>query len=215
MEINVIPVDNLDSFSYFILPEQHHSNSEYFRNQVYGLSNTLTDIGRKFMETSKEIYETINNTEAIKKAKAALRYAKGIFNPNRIVSLETVEDFQTAQPVMQRYLMADIVARQMYQNRQIDGYSDTYIDIDPGKIGMDHYDYRRVIEHCIMDSETPDGKYEWEVHSFGEDLVEGDRELETSEKVIIMNNWDIIRSFLEAGEGGEDPTNLYGGEISI
>lgn len=215
MEINVIPVDNLASFDYFIFPEQHQSNTGYFYNQVNSISNTLTDLGKRFMETSKDIYEAINNAEAVKKAKAALRYAKGLFNPNRIVSLDTMEDFQSAQPVMQRYLMADISARQMYNNRQIDGYSGTYIDIDPGKVGFDHYDYRRVVEHVIMDGTNEAGEYEWEVHSFDEELLEGDRDLEFSEKILIMNNWDIMRSFLEAGEGAEDPTNMYGGKISI
>ncbi len=212
MSINVIPVSSLQSFDHFIFPEQNPVNQDYFRTQVASFSNTLTDYGKKFMEASKAIYEEINDSNAIRLAKAALKHVVNPIHPNQIVDLTTIEEMQCAQPMMQRFIMADIATRQMYHRNLIDGYSDTYVDNAPGKVGLEHYDYRRVIEDIIMDGEDADGNYEWGVHVFGEDIDPEDKVLTLDEKVIILRIWERLGASMMSGK--EDPTNPWGGKIA-
>lgn len=205
--INVIPVESINSFDHLIFPQQHYNNLNYFRNQVEQFSNTLTDYGRQFIERARDIYISINDSEAIRKAKAVLRYAKGVFNPTHIVPLESLEDLRAAQPIMQRYIMAQPDIRNLYHSQRCDGYSDTYTDMHPGKVGDDHYDYRRVMQDVVQ--VTDEG---WVAKSYVEDLLEGDRELDFDEQINILRTWEIIQMFAEAAKA--DPTSLFNGEIA-
>lgn len=208
--INVIPTDYVESFNYLITPEQNPINSQYLHNQFQQMSDTLTGIGKKFIEASKQIYETVNNSDTIRMAKAAIRMAKGMFHPNTIISLETLDDLRAAQPVMQRWLMAEPTIRNIYHEQKCDGYSHNYVDVHPNDIGDNHYDYRRVMDGIIVEQTDEQGESTWSAKTYADDLFEEDRDLTIDEKANILQSWEIMRMFIKAGE---DPTNIYGGEI--
>jgi hypothetical protein len=210
MQVNVIQTNTPDSFNYILFPEQNPLNKEYLQSQLNNFSSSINDVGKKFMESSRAIYDKINDSNAIRMAKAALRMAKGIWHPNRIVALESLDSIRSAQPIMQRYIMAEPTIRECYFKQRCDGYSDTYVDLEPSKISDDHYDYRRVMDSLIIDSVNEDGEYEWLSRNYGEDLIPGDRELNFEEKTDILSTWDIIKMYVEAGT---DPTNIFGGEL--
>ncbi len=211
VQINVLPISDVGVLDYLMFPDQHPSNLDYFRNQVESISATLNDYGRRFMETSRDLYNTVHDSRLVNAAKAAMRYISGAHHPNEIVYFNTLDDLRTAQPIMQRYVMADPVIRQAYFDYRIDGYSDTYVDMQPGKIGVEHYDYRRMMNGIVQDGTDEHGNYEWCAHIFTDELYEGDRELTLVEKVMAMRAGDLARMFLEAGK--KDPTDVYGGDI--
>ncbi len=128
-----------------------------------------------------------------------------------IVPLRTLADLQCAQPIMQRYMMANPMVQQYYFDNRIEGYSDSYVSIDHGKIGEANYDYRRVMNGIVIDVEEPDGSLTWVAPQYYEDLREGDRELDMQEQSTILKSWDILELFLHAGK--EDPTSIYGAKI--
>ena len=209
--INIIETNSANSFDCFAFPEQNPANQAYFRNQVQSFANTLTDYGRQFMEVSKNIYETIYDSEAIRKARAALKFAKEAIHPNQIRELYTMTEFQTAMPIMQRYIMANVPIRTIYQDLKIDGYSDTYNDTEPGRIGVKHYDYRRVTDGMMMRTMDENNEVEFYVNNFAEELKPEDRDLDFIEKSMIMRIWDRIEHNLV--EGAEDPTSPWGENI--
>ncbi len=208
--INVIHAPNVDTFDYLLFPEQHQNNQHYVQQQFQQFSQTLTDVGRKFMEGARDVFQRVCESDTARLARAAIRAAKGIFHPNHIMPLQNLDAFQSAQPVMQRYIMAQIDIRQMYHDNRCDGYSDSYVDLYPSKVGVDHYDYRRATNHMVQEC-VVDGKASWSVTAYAEDLVEGDRELGFDEKVCIQKTWDLVRMFVEAGN--DDPTNSWGGKL--
>lgn len=211
MLVNVIPINSVDSFDYFLFPTQNPLHDSYFQQQVETFSNKLTDIGRSFMEGTRKIYETANDSRAINLAKAALKYARGALHPNMVVPLKTLADLQCAQPIMQRYMMANPMVQQYYFDNRIEGYSDSYVPLDHGKIGESNYDYRRVMNGIITNVEEPDGSLTWVAPQYYEELREGDRELDMQEQSTILKSWDILELFLHAGK--EDPTSIYGAKI--
>ena len=213
MNINVIQADNSQTFDYLTFPEQNPANQYYIQQQLAQFSNALTETGKQFIEASRAIYDKVNDSNAVRAAKVAIRMAKGIFHPNAIVPLETLDDIRTAQPVMQRYIMANPDIRGYYHRQQCDGYSDTYIDNEPKRIGKDHYDYRRVTDGMIQDNVgVNDDDYSWSSINYYEDLLEGDRDLVFQEKKDIMSTWNVMKMFIEANE---DPTNIFSGELGV
>lgn len=205
--VNVIPVADPGVFSYLLFPDQNPANLAYFQNQLGQISDTLNEAGRRFMETSREVYERINSSDLAMKARMALRHVKGFFHPNQVVPLEKLEDIMAAQAMMQRFIMAQPDLRAMYHEQRADGYSDTYVDLEPGKIGAAHYDYRRVTDGIIQFAD--DGS--WSAITYSEELRAGDRDLSFGEQVDVLGTWDIVRMFVKAGK--DDPSNPWGGEL--
>lgn len=204
--VNVIHAPTVDTFDYLLFPEQHHNNATYVQRQFEQFSNTLTDAGRRFMENAKQVYQQVIESDAANLARLAIRNAKALFQGNHILPLLDIDSLQTASPLMQRYVMAQPDIRTMYHNNLCNGYSDTYVDMHPEKVGESHYDYRRVMQHMVQDTE--DG---WVVKSWAEDLVEGDRELGFDEKACVLQTWDIVKMFVQAQ--ASDPTNPWGGTL--
>lgn len=204
--VNVIHAPDVNTFDYLLFPEQHHNNASYVHQQFEQFSNTLTDAGRRFMENAKSVYQQIVESDAANLARLAIRNAKALFQPNHILPLLDIDSLQTASPLMQRYVMAQPDIRQMRYENRCDGFSDSYVDLEPGKIGDQHYDYRRVVNGMIQDDD--DG---WFVKTYAEDLREGDRELATDEKACILQTWDVVKLFVQAGV--QDPTNAWGGKL--
>lgn len=206
--INVVHAGDVRAFDAILFPEQSPQTSFYIQNQLNAFSQTLTDIGRQFVETSKAIYDKINDSNAIRLAKAAVRMAKGMFHPNMIIPLETIEDIRAAQPMMQRYIMAEPTLREQYHKQLVDGFSDTYADVEPGRIGEAHYDYRRVMDGIIVDEVDADGEEGWVAHHYFDELRGDDRDLDLVEQTAILRTWDVIRMALAAEKDPSDPFAL-------
>lgn len=205
--INVIHGGNVGSFNLLSLPNQNPINQQYIQSQLSNFSHSLTELGRKFMETSQEIYERVNSSEAMRQARAAIRNVRSMFDPNEIYYVDNLERMRTAQPMMQRFIMAEPLLRDLFHRQQCDGYSSTYIDVDPGRIGDQHYDWRRVMTGIIQEEVDEDGIDTWVARNFYEDLRPEDRDLTIEEKSAVLSTWEMVKLFTEANQ---DPTDIFG-----
>ena len=210
MKINVIQGGTAKSFGYLMFPNQNPGNQIFIDQQFENMNAIFTGIGHQFMEQTRKAYEAAKNSDAMRIAQAALRTIKSAFHPNMIRDLISEEDFQMAKPVMQRYVMASPYIRALYQANRCDGYRGSYVDLQPGAIGDNHYDYRRAMQGIAAINEEDNGEPDWSATIWVEDLQEGDRELEAEEQNIIGKVWR--RGELPM-EQGRDLTNIYGGEI--
>lgn len=206
MAIQVHHGGTVDSFDFLAFPEQNPANNMYIQNQLSNFSQSLTDIGRKFIETSQAIYERVNDSNAMRIAEAAVRMARGMFHPNTVVHLSTLDELRFAQPMMQRYIMAEPTLREVYHRQQCDGYSDTYADIEPKAISENHYDYRRVMDAVIVDIVDENGDDSWVSRNYIEELHPDDKPLDIIQKADILSTWEIVKMFVAAGQ---DPTNPF------
>ena len=223
MQINVVPNGSPMTFSMMLYPEQHQRNQSYIQEKISQVSTQLgaavSDFGAKFIERAKNLYEQAYNSQAVLAAKAAIRATKGLFHPNAIVQLDSLDDLRSAQPVMQRYLMANPIVRELYNEQRIDGYSDTYVNVHGKAIGHDHYDYRRVMDGIVVDHElqsmltgkaVDETEPEWTSTTYIEDLLPEDRELQAMEQADMINNYRLQAIAISQLK---DPTNLFGGNI--
>lgn len=198
------------AFDYLIYPNQHPANKQYIVNQLDAYTHLLLDTGKQYFSQAREMYERINDSESIRAAKAALRMAKGIVRPNVVIELTSLEDIRSAQPIMQRYIMAEPKIRQMYIDQRIDGYSDTYIDAFSNILGKDHLDFQMVMTGMIEEFVDDEGEDSWRTTMWAFDVPDGDVELTFENKVDIRHTWTLALAMLEAGE---DCTDKYGGRL--
>lgn len=204
--INVIHSNDPNvAFNTLLFPDQNNANQTYIQDQLNNFSNTITDVGKTWLSGVNDLYESINSSHAAQVARSAIRSAAGMFN-NRVVELNTIYDFQMAKPIMQRWVMANPVVRERFQQQTCAGYVDTYVDVEPGRISENHYDYRQVMTGVVQ--EDVDGEF---VRFYSQDTKEGDTLLQHSDKVTILKAWELAEMFMK--EGHKDPTGSVGSNL--
>jgi len=156
------------------------------------------------------VYDQIHNSEAAQLARAAVRSAKSLFAPNKIVYLESLEQLQAASPLMMRWAMSQPDLRALHIQQRCHGYGELYTtDFSPNQVGEEDYNWRRVMDGVVVMDEI-DGQSSWYSRQYAEDLLPGDRELDTFERLDIIRTWDIIQMAIDAGD---DPSNPNGGTL--
>lgn len=180
----------------------------YFQSQVSNIPQMIGQYGTMFKEAVQQTYDRFTNSDVMRAAKLALQHVHTAENRDVIRPLCSMEDFQTAQPIMQRWIMACPEIREVYHKQRCDGYSGVYVDNHPGQVGEKHYDYRRVMTGVVQVNED---EGDFVIKHYYEDLEPGDADLFHEEKVAILSTWDIGRTMIKAMQ--QDPTNQFGGDL--
>ena len=211
MQVNVLPPSHPGVMTMMSFPEIPPMARDWVNNQLQSASTMLTDVGRTFFNRATELHRVYNDGTIERAARKVLRGVKSLMHPNMICSLDTIQEIRAAKPVMQRYIMAQPNIRDLYHKQLCDGYSDSYVDLQPGVIGEEHYDYRRVMEHVVQVVPGIDGGEDRIlIQHFLEDLEEGDRQLDPWEKDAILSIWDLVDNAIACRE---DPTDIFGGQL--
>jgi hypothetical protein len=203
----------VSEFNALAYQERHPSTIGFLQGQFENARSAFTEAGSRFVQGAKDLFERFNGDEALRRARALARTVKNAFQRNEIRSIFDLAGLQAANQVMQRWNMANPTLRQMYHDQRVDGYSDSYVDMHPGQIGDDHYDYRLVTNGMVLAVPKQKGEEEegWKVTFYFEDAVEGDRHLDVSEQSDILSTWDVVEAMLKIGE--DDPSNQRGGKL--
>lgn len=200
-----------DAFSTAIAGLQSAENRNYFATQIENARNVIGErfgeFGQKFLSGAEKLYERFNSSNAIELAKATLNQMRGIFQSDIVRTIHNLEDFQIATPVMQRWVMANPLVRELYHKQQCDGYSDTYVDQEPTKIGKDHYDWRRVNNGMI----EVDDNGGWTANQYADYAPNYEEELEISDQFRILDSWNAIENLIL--QGGSDPTSPWNNSL--
>lgn len=194
-------------FNNLLYGEKDPRTLSYLANQFTNVTNVLTEAGSSFMSNMKSIYDSFNGSEALRIARAARNKAASIFQYDGVCPLWEIGKIQNASITMQRWIMAEPSVRKKYFEQRVDGYSGTYVDANPGVIGSDHYDYRRVMDGMMVVDE--DGQEH--VTNYFDELKEGDKDLDITEKVDIISTWSIVADLLKYGKN--DPTDSWDGKL--
>ena len=208
-QAQVIPTSSLDTFSHFMFGEQNPLTSNYLYDRLGSIGSSLTNIGSKFINESKAIYDKINDPALLYKAKAALFNTQHIFNERAVTHLASATEIQQANFNMQRWIMAQPDLRIKYHNQQCDGYATTYVDNEPGCVGDAHRDYRLVM-HEIVQEDNGGNMF---VNYYPDETVEGDVTLSLMDKSNILSTWEVLATFAKAGNGVTDPTDIFNSEM--
>lgn len=172
----------------------------YVQNQFQNLHAQLGDVGRSVVEKAQNIYNNLYGSNYIQRASVVSQMVTNTLSPFSIYYMSDPEMFKTASLYMQRYIMACPDIRQLYFQQRIDGYSDSYTNIEGEVSGVDHYDYRRVTDGVLMVEDDLAI-----VREYAEDLYTGDRDLTRIEQHNIMATWDIANWYISQDIDVTDP----------
>lgn len=212
MQVNVLPASHPGAMTMMSFPEIPQAAREWVNNQLSATTGMLSDIGRGFLTRAMDLHRAYNDGSIEQAARKVMRSVKSLMHPNMICPLKTVSDIRAAKPVMQRYIMAQPNIRALYHRQLCDGYSDSYIDLQPGVIGEEHYDYRRVMEHVVqvVPGEKEGDEERIMIQHFIEDLDPNDRKLDVAEQHIILDIWEMLDNAIA---NRDDPTDIFGGQL--
>lgn len=210
ISINTFTVDDPSHFNYIVCPENDVNTQNYLREQLNRNCEGFSDVTKKFFQESRNLFERLNNSTAINAAKRALKFAKGLFHPNSIIELDSLEALRGAQAIMQRYIMAEPTIRKLYHEQRCDGFSDTYIDLHPKAIKEDHYDYCRVMQDIVVEEEDSEGNINSYFNHYSDVEYSDEPELEFDDQVRILNTWEVMKLYIS---NSQDPTDITGGEL--
>ena len=203
--INVIEGNDAD-FNNIVYGVKHPGTLNFIRNQIENVSQAfhhLNEAGQRFYSNVSDMFERLNGSEALRRARMVKEKITGVFLPDDIRYLNTIEKIQQAQPYMQRFIMAQPNLRQMYHQQRVDGFSHAYIDAEPTLVGKDHIDYRFVLDGVIHTDE--EGEHFYTFYDPENDIH---RQLILDEQNDILNTWDLINICLDARK--YDPSSAYG-----
>lgn len=202
-DYSIASADN--AFDALVYGSTHQNTVNFLRNQFNTFSNTLMDSAKGFFEKGRDLFEKFHSSEAMRFARSVVNEALGQteVKGEYIASIFELNQFQTANLCMQRWVMANPVVRQQYHDQLCDGYSATYVDMEPGLIGDQHYDYRRVMDGMLQIEED-----NWKIVQYLEELKEGDRDLLLEEKADIQQSWTWLEYLMTLGQ--DDPTSPHG-----
>lgn len=206
-QANVINGNSLE-FDALIYPTAHQNTLNYIQNSMAELPRKIVGgAAQQLVTMAQNAYAQLMSSETRMRVMNALSGTHNLRNENRIYSIKTIEECQQATLTMQRWIMAEPTVRQMYHDQLCDGYSDTYVDTEPNKIGEDHYDYRRVMTGVV----DYDEKTDYMTSFYMDHLKDGDRDLEPHEQLLILENWRVVQ--IAMSQMNDDPTSPFKGKL--
>lgn len=202
-------VGKVDEFEAQVFTPVNSGTIEYLRNQAERISSgwgdTLTEAARQYVSSAQETFDRFYSDTALAAARAAARKVKNLFAKDIISHLNKVEEFQAALPRNQRYNMAHVGLRKLHNDQLVDGYSDSYIDHQPGAIGRDHRDWRRIHDGDVLEDDEGDLVR----HRYPEMTNENEEPIPIDEKMIIQDNHTMLDYIMAVTD--LDPSNKKGG----
>lgn len=194
-------------FNASVFGRPHPGTMQFLSNYSASITQNLTDAGRRWMDTMKETFRWMDESEAARLARAVQRKIQGLWETDEIRPLFSIGQLQNPGPTMQRWLMAEPTTRGMFHKQLVDGYSESYVDIWGNVQGSMHYDYRRATDGLVM--ETEEGG--WVATTYVEELLPDDRDLMLDEQADIQTAWESLRHHLKQKK--DDPTSPWNSSL--
>lgn len=179
----------------------------YLQGQIQSLASAGSEYGQKIYQRSMALFDEINSDAAVLSAEAVLSQIESMMGQDVIEALTTVSQLQMAQSQMQGWIMTNPVVRQAWYDGKVEGYSDTYVDPEPGRIGHEQQAYRHLMNGVFC----PHEKASYQYNLYYDRVSESDAMLTLRQLAAIVESHEAAEQALEAG--GEDPTSQYGASL--
>lgn len=163
----------------------------------------ISDRAKSFYDTVRESEKDLIHSRLNGYVKRSIRGLASLWSDNSIRPLTTLRGIKLANEATIPYIMANPVLRKKYHDNEVDGYSDTYVDEQPGEIGATHVDYMEITNGVFMENE----KGELYATEYYNDLLYERNELDIEDKHnIVTLTWPAVETFLDEGK---DPSDIY------
>ena len=193
-----------DYFNTMLYGRRDDSVADYFLNKAQAITQYIPQQYTELAETIQKSVEHVNSQYFRDIADSLTTRITSMWKGDRIRPLHTAHELAAAPPMMRRWVMAEPTVRKLYHEQACDGYSDTYVDVEPNAIGMDHRDYRNVT-HGIINVNEDGSEHAVVYHS---DMDDDEYvELTLANKVDILTTWTAVKRAVD--EATIDPTSTF------
>lgn len=185
-------------FGMLAFPKENTSITNYVQNALTNIHNTFApELANRIQQT----HEFANSAMNI--AKLALRHVTSLFKPDIVYSFTDMLSFQTAQPVMKRWVMANPMAADMFDNNRCEGYGGEFYspeDFTKTRPSIDWMNVNNgVVQFTAEDAHAV-------TYSF--DDPSNTEQLNFQDQVAVLSGWSVLEMMLSRKE--RDPTSPYG-----
>lgn len=166
--------------------------------------------GSALISRTQELFHKYSGAHVVEMVQTALNNISSISRPDVVAQLTTIDQLQTALPLMQSYIMANPVIRQAYHRSLCDGYSDTYVDPSPGIVGFGHEAYEHAMNGIIVVPQEKDADVQYANYARAWE-TETSEILNLAQKASIQNTWRALERIFE--EGDRDPVSPWNASL--
>lgn len=154
-----------------------------------------------FIEQIQNMYNKA--VTSIDHAKLAIAHIDTMFKPDVIYPILNIVSMQTAQAEMKRWIMANPIVNEMYQNQLCEGYEGKFYRLEEDRQGKNSIEYDMVMDGIVQftDDET------FAVNTCIDNPF-GVSELSILEQTSILKTWEIMETMLKLKD--KDPTSAFG-----
>lgn len=183
------------------------SVTDYLTNNFQQFSQRLSDSAQEWYQRAYQLYDNVLGEQALRQAQIIRNNFDDIWSDSSPVYLTTVDQFQEARLIMQRYMMVEPMAREFFYDDRIEGYDGSYTDPYPTFKTEDHPDYKRVMNGVLQFDEDDD----WYCVTYLDELLSDEAPLDITEQQNVLGAWQWLRNHLERKK--RDPTSVWDGNV--
>lgn len=178
----------------------------YLQNQISQLS-LGGDFRKELVERSQKLFQDISSSAAFQMADAVLMQAEACMGQDIIEYLSTVQQMQTAASQMQYWIMENPYMREQWQKGRIEGYTDTYVDPEPGAEGEARSGHQKLWHGVLREHE----EQSWTMSLYAGRDEDAARELPVRRIAAIIDTQEAAEWLTRYGE--DDVTSQYGAKL--
>lgn len=175
----------------------------YVDQEMIRAQQMMQGVGQNMFQKAAIARDAFINSNAFRLAEAAIRQVQSLWGQNVIQPLPQLWQVQNAPLVMQPFMMAHVGLRTLYHQQRCDGYSETYVDMEPTAKGQNHLPWQMVMNGAYT-GETDEYDGVFTTYSYEEDPSM--KPLSFEEQLDIRNAWDVID---HAIADGKDPSSRW------
>ncbi len=192
-------INNGDTgFAAAIYPQVTNSTLDYLRANVQNVYDRIGTGVSMFKDAVTGMFDKYNSDAAIMEHQRVLDGMSNYVGMNEIYRLSEYEQITTANPIMQRYIMAEPTIYKLSRNNMIDGYMDTYTNFENISSPTDRGDYMRVMDGIVQTDK--DGQSYYAMYE------DGNEKLTHNQQRSIMDTWASVKAFIAEGKDPTDST---------
>jgi hypothetical protein len=203
---NLITGDD-DLFNAYISGSERVENRNFLARQWEKVSSVVSERGKQFMQRTRDVFDSYDTDKVGRGLRAIKRRLSNRWGHNEIVSLGTIGELQNANVKMVRWLAANPRVRKEAHRGRCNGWSDSYVDLEPGLWGEQHTDYKRVMNGMAQTDEEGNTFFV----TYFDAIEDGNEELIFDEQCDIIRGWDLTNDCLDAHL--DDPTDVNNGAL--
>lgn len=171
---------------------------DYIRSNMSHIVDKASQYSSQFVQTIQNMYNSFNSDDTIMKSKLLLNQYGSHLSQDVIYHVP-YEALNTANLMMQRYIMSHPEINKLHRKNMCYGYAETFVDDELDTYGEERLSYQQVMDGVLKFDKKDGMGYTSHFSN-----MYSDNPLSIIDVVSIIDTWDNVTRALEEGK---DPTN--------